>query len=303
VTAHWSDDPDRADRWADRLDRVHIAGERPTGPPPPTKIEEFAPVNRHATDTVTPRVLEQLDEAIIDMAEFRKHVERALGRLYDGLAGYATQPGTSVATPIDVVLENRGGIVAWTCSSRRCARDPNAHGTAMNDIDARRAFLDHHAEEHTFDPATQPERGAMSGEDAAARDIATIQTAARQLRHFARGGRDVTDRWGITRIGAKVDLPNDAMWCASCKRANHFSARRPEGGEVCRWCADKLVAVNAVRAERDAEPLDALPIEAIEAYARGDNVYVRDIERWAALASSQVTDVRRPRRSGGRNSG
>lgn len=303
------------ERWAERIDRVHAAGEKPTGSPPPIdpmtdRDGATTPVTPtpDPTDNTTPRMiaaidkaLEELDQARVDLVEMRKVMPDAVRRLTAAQPGFPTAASGGGRT-IDVVLEERGGIVHWSCPIRSCDNDPTARGRAVTEGAAQRAFLAHRDEAHASEASTQPERYAMLGPDEAVSDFAALRRTvlrarieSRRLVHSARGGYHLANKWGVTVDTRNVPDPADTEWCTSCTRVPNFSPRRPEGGELCRWCDSALRDINAARAEHDMEPLLTLPLVAAQHYKRHGRGAARHIDKWAAVPTG--TTIRRGRKA------
>lgn len=282
------------ERWADAMTRVHTAGAKPTGPPAPKRRTGATRSMPDPTDNTTPRVLAELDQALADLAEVRKRAADAVRRLGNAQPGYPSAPPSTTGRVVAPVLEDRNGILHWSCPTPACARDPKARGSAMNDVDAQRAFLAHHADAHAVDPSTQPERYAVLGGDEALTDRAQFLKLHRNLARDARALRDLAVKYGTTLVGTNVPEPTDSEWCTSCKRANNWSARRDEGGDLCRWCADALRDINAARAEHDLPALLEVPLAAAQKYARDGRGAARHIDQWAGVPTG--TTVRRGRK-------
>lgn len=206
----------------------------------------------------------------------------ALRRLEDALAGYPSEPGTGPAAAVPAPHQLPAGRVG--CPARGCGA---THRSATS-------FLAHWHDEHAPTPSTHPERHALSGADEAARDAAALAKALNGAAVRMLTARRIAEKWGVTKIGAKVTTnPRDDLWCTSCLRARHFTPRRTEGGTVCRWCADTLRGLNAVRAELGLTATDTIPIAAVEKHAAGRTVTANDLTGWAR----DPTPARRPRRA------
>jgi hypothetical protein len=119
--------------------------------------------------------------------------------------------------------------------------------------------------------------------DVAIVDIDTVSTLTTRLQLDARALLNLLDKWAFTRHGSEHDANPHDVGCVSCNRANSFSPRRVEGGDLCRWCADKLREMNGLRAGIGLEVLDAVPLAAVQKHARGQKLTANDVERWAGL--------------------
>lgn len=67
--------------------------------------------------------------------------------------------------------------------------------------------------------------------------------------------------------------PIDEIWCDNCKQYGTNSPRRPEGGKVCRWCAD--FRRNHTRATDNSHQLPTRPL--VDRHAQGHNPTSKDL--------------------------
>jgi hypothetical protein len=191
----------------------------------------------------------------------------ALRRLEDGTAGYPTTPGTGPAAAIPTPVQRPDGRTS--CPVRGC-------GAVTDD------YHGHWHDQHAPTTSTQPERMALAGTDEAETDTTTLIRELRRAGTSMLTVRRTAEKWGVTKIGAKTTTtPRDDAWCTSCRRANHFTPRRPEGGPDCRWCADTLRNLNSVLANLGLPPVTVIPIAAVEKHAAGRRVTAADLEGWA----------------------
>jgi hypothetical protein len=137
---------------------------------------------------------------------------------------------------------------------------------------------------------TQPERFGDTMRDRAITDAETLRKALRSLAAAADDIWGVATRWGVRRDARDLEVadPTDEMWCRSCLTIGHMSPRRIQGGDSCGWCYTTLRTLNAARAAAGRKPMDELPRQAIQAHARGDRVYMKDLERWAGVADIRL---------------
>lgn len=120
----------------------------------------------------------------------------------------------------------------------------------------------------TDDPAMKALAALLKAVDAVSRETALLDHQ--------------TARWST--VFASTNLPDttSSLWCVSCLRVGATSPKRPEGGDVCRWCQDKLRAVNNYRRANDiGAPLAELPAAAVLRHARGERTRDIDIDTWA----------------------
>lgn len=219
-----------------------------------------------ATDAVTA----QLQRIAADANATLAVIADAVRRLDDAQAGYPTAassgPAATMPTP------HPHGATGWACPARGCATT----GTDGASWPA------HWQDEHGPLPSTQPERHALAGHDDAATDTTALLRDLRRAGASILAARRTAEKWGVTKIGAKTTTtPRDDAWCTSCRRANHFTPRRPEGGPDCRWCADTLRNLNSVLSNLGLPPVTAIPIAAVEKHASGRRVTAADLEGWA----------------------
>lgn len=194
----------------------------------------------------------------------------ALRRLEDALAGYPTEPGSGPAATVPDAHRLPGG--RHGCPARGCATEHDTTG----------GYLAHWHDEHAPTASTHPERHALGGHDEAARDIDALIKALTGASTRMLTARRIAEKWGVTRIGAKVTTnPRDDLWCTSCLRVNNPEPRRKQGGQLCEWCSKTLRHLNAIRAELGRPAVTALPIPAVEKHAQGRRITETDLRSWA----------------------
>ena len=132
-------------------------------------------------------------------------------------------------------------------------------------------------------PMTTDDVDRWLSDDTALRDLAAVDDLGRRIERDARAMLNILEKWAYTRHGSERDANPHDIGCVSCNRANSFSPRRVEGGDTCRWCADKLREMNGLRAGIGLEALDAVPLAAVQKHARGQKLTANDVERWAGL--------------------
>lgn len=115
---------------------------------------------------------------------------------------------------------------------------------------------------------------AIAPTDPATHDLHTAHTLATRIATDTLALTDIIRRWANPTTTWRNSLATEAArthtdtTCRSCLRIGVMTPRRPEGGDLCRWCADTRRAID--------RPGD-IPTWLLELHHQGRRITTRDI--------------------------
>lgn len=116
---------------------------------------------------------------------------------------------------------------------------------------------------------------AIAPTDPAARDLDTAHHLAARIATDIVALADIVSRWRTPTSTWRDALATEAAHthtddaCRSCLRVGVHTPRRPEGGDLCRWCSDTRRAL-----DRTGD----IPAWLLERHHQGRRITTRDIE-------------------------